>query len=343
MQDFLTLTLAGERPTAVTGRNAQLSWRWIDEGILELTPHGAAPMALVISTGIHGNETAPVEIVDRLLNSLLRGETPLVARLLVIYGNPAALRQNKRYVHGDMNRMFGGRWQQYEDCPEARRAWRLEQAMENFWQVSEHDEVRWHIDMHTAIRGSYHPRFGVMPQRETPWPDDFLHWLGAAGLEALVFHRAPGGTYTHYSGHHFHAASCTLELGKAQPFGHNDLAQFSAADRALSALVSGGTLPDVSTPPLRYRVSQQITRHSDRFVLHMGAETLNFTAFAQGTLLAEDGDTQYYVQQAREYVLFPNPNVAEGLRAGLMLVAENASEIIEVSEAEVGGVLSPPA
>lgn len=324
MQDFLTLTLSGNRPGVTSGRNAHLAWRWHDTGILEFTPLQAVPVALVISTGIHGNETAPVEIVERLVQSLLRGEVSLAVRLLVIYGNPAALRENKRYLRSDMNRMFGGRWQQYEDCAEARRAWRLEQAMENFWQAGSCDETRWHIDMHTAIRGSYHPRFGVLPQRETPWPEDFLHWLAAAGLEALVFHREPGGTYTHYSSHHFNAASCTLELGKAQPFGHNDLAQFSAASEALWSLVTGTSLPEVVTPPLRYRVSQQITRLSDRFILHMGGETLNFTAFTQGTLLAEDGSTQFFVQQGREYVLFPNPHVATGLRAGLMLVQEES-------------------
>lgn len=324
MQDFLQQTLSTEPPAQVSGRNDQLSWQWLDHGILELNPHQPCTQALVISAGIHGNETAPIEILNQLVGELLAGKRPLKARVLVILGNPEAIASGKRYRHCDLNRLFGGRWQQYDDHPEARRAWRLEQALETFWQVSCTEESRWHLDLHTAIRGSWHSRFGVMPLRETPWPDAFLHWLSAAGLEALVFHRSPGGTFTHYSSQHFNAASCTLELGKALPFGRNDLTLFSAARDALAALLSSEPLPPVGEPPQRYRVSQQITRFTEAFVLHMGAETLNFTAFPQGTLLAEDGDKRCYVQQAREYVLFPNPDVAKGQRAGLMLVEDNA-------------------
>lgn len=324
MQDFLKQTLSGEPPANFSGRNDQLSWQWLDDGILELTPVNASSLALVISAGIHGNETAPVEILNQLSGQLLAGERPLLPRLLLILGNPVALRANKRYLRCDVNRLFGGRWQQYEDSPEARRAWRLEQAMETFWQAGNRDEVRWHLDLHTAIRGSWHTRFGVMPLRETPWPDDFLHWLAAAGLDALVFHRAPGGTFTHYSSQHFSAASCTLELGKALPFGSNDLNQFAATREALAAILSGEALPQPIGEPVRYRVSQQITRLSEAFVLHMSHDTLNFTAFPQGTLLAEDGEKRYFVQQAREYVMFPNPTVALGQRAGLMLVEDNA-------------------
>ncbi|PQK74331.1 succinylglutamate desuccinylase [Pantoea ananatis] len=323
MQDFLQQTLSGEAPRKRKGETAHLRWQWLYHGILLMEPKTPVKQALVLSAGVHGNETAPVEMLNQLITPLLQGEKPLQQRMLVVLGNPSALRAGKRYVAYDINRLFGGRWQQIDDGDEARRVLRLEQTLENFWQLGECNETRWHLDMHTALRGSYHTRFGVMPRNDRPWPAAFLHWLAVAGLEALVFHRSPAGTFTHFSCEHFGAASCTLELGQARPFGENDLTQFSAAAQALAALLYGETLPEAQSVPRRYRVSQQITRHSENFQLHMSDDTKNFTAFPQGALLAEDGEKRYFVQQAREYVLFPNPRVALGLRAGLMLVEES--------------------
>lgn len=323
MFDFLAQTLSGEPPVAITGQTAALDWIWRDEGILELSPHQPCDSAVVISAGIHGNETAPIELLNQLVSELLSGARPLNVRLLVLLGNPPSMRSNTRFVDADMNRMFGGRHARY--CPngETRRAHDLEQAMALFYRTSTAAGAtrRFHYDLHTAIRGSLHVRFGLLPQQSRPHAPEMLAWLDAAGLDALVYHRSPGGTFTHFSSEVFSADSCTLELGKALPFGSNDHRQFTGIRLALEALVSATPLPAryADAPLQRYRVTQDVIREGEEFQLHIPAAALNFTAFSRGFVIAEGSGRRYCVEAEEEYVLFPNSSVAVGLRAGLML------------------------
>lgn len=145
MDDFLALTLAGRLPHHFHGQTAQFRWHWIDCGILQLVPHEPCDRSLVLSSGLHGNETAPVEITDLLLRQLFLGETPLRWRLLVIFGNPQALRANKRYLHSDINRMFGERWRAFSASDETVRARQLEHALARFYAATAGE--RWHLDL----------------------------------------------------------------------------------------------------------------------------------------------------------------------------------------------------
>ncbi|MNG75943.1 Succinylglutamate desuccinylase [compost metagenome] len=318
MFDLLALTLAGQAPANQQGDNLNVHWRWLGEGLLEITPHQAYRQAVVLSAGIHGNETAPIELLNQWVNTLLAGERPLAVRLLVVLGNPAAIRAGKRYLHSDMNRMFGGRYRDFNHSGETVRAQQLEQVIAAFFDGEE--AARFHYDLHTAIRESRLPRFGILPFQTRPYSADMLAVLDAADLDALVIHSAPGGTFSHFSSEHAAAASCTLELGKAKPFGSNDLQQFAAINRALQAVVSGEPLPSRPGVALRlFRVEQSLIKRSEDFRLHLSDDTANFTELKQGTLLCEQPGEEYRVQHASEWILFPNPGVALGLRAGMVL------------------------
>lgn len=342
LADFLGFTLSGAQPGTgeAAGECAGLRYTWRGGGLLELEPSsaqpaacaGCVPPAVLLSAGVHGDETAPIELVSRLVADLAAGALPLACRLLVVLGNLDAMREGCRYIDDDLNRLFCGRHTRLPGSHEAPRAMALEAAAARFFEpgadaVAPLAQARWHIDMHTAIRASVFEQFALLPHTETRPSREMFHWLARARIAAVLLHTAKGNTYTQFTAETFGATACTLELGKVRPFGQNDLTRFAAADDAVRALISGAPLGGEAPMPRAFTVVDQITKYSDAFKLNLAADVPNFTPLAKGTQLAVDRDYRYVVSRDDERIVFPNPTVKPGLRAGLIVV-ETTSETL---------------
>ncbi|HVE09766.1 MAG TPA: succinylglutamate desuccinylase [Paraburkholderia sp.] len=339
LADFLGCSLAGVQPAAAAQSGVcgnGIHWTWHGDGVLQFEPARAAPhdaaaaplRSVLASAGIHGDETAPIELLSRLVREIGAGEVPLACRLLVVLGNLDAMRAACRYLDDDLNRLFSGRHKALPDSREAPRAAALESAAQRFFAAApQQPGARWHIDMHTAIRASVFEQFALLPHTGMPPSRAMFEWLRDARIAAVLLHTTQGSTYSHFTSDACGALACTLELGKVRPFGQNDLTRFSGADAALRALLCNRAgAPDASMPRV-FTVIDQITRQSDAFELLVEADVPNFTAYAQHTLLARDGGYRYTVRHAEERIVFPNPSVKPGLRAGLMVIETTADTL----------------
>ncbi|MCX4152108.1 MULTISPECIES: succinylglutamate desuccinylase [Paraburkholderia] len=330
LDDFLAYTLAGTRPGAQEAQGVcanndnAVRWSWLDDGVLLMEPavRDDGTRSVLVSAGVHGDETAPIELLSYLVRDIAQGDAALTCRLLVILGNVDAMRDASRYRDDDLNRLFSGRHEQVPHSHEAPRAAALERAATQFFAAaSQEPGARWHVDMHTAIRPSAFEQFALLPHTGKPFSRAMFEWLGEARISAVLLHTTKGNTYSHFTAQACGAEACTLELGKVRPFGQNDLTRFAGADEALRHLLAGTKNGDVPTAmPRVFTVIDQLTKQSDAFELLVATDVPNFTPFVKDTVLARDGDYRYTVRHDEERLVFPNATVKPGLRAGLLVV-----------------------
>lgn len=288
------------------------------DGILTIKGAGER-VSVLISVGVHGDETGPIEMVAYLLDALSHQASSLVVNLMLCVGNIGAIRAGKRFIDADLNRMFRVERGTLAGTAEAARADVMIAATSAFF--ADAGPVRWHLDLHTAIRPSVYPTFAIVPEIIADAPRrTLIEWLGLAGIGAVIMNPASVGTYSYYSAEHHGAAGTTVELGRIGTLGQNDLAQFADASLALDDLLRGAAKREAKQSPHVFSTARQIIKLSDQFQMAFGKDTHNFTALKQGEEIARDGDTVYTVQHPEELVVFPNPDVRVGLRAGLMVV-----------------------
>ena len=292
--------------------------------------------SIIYSCGVHGNETAPIEICDALVTDILNESIIVKHRLMVQFANLPAMDIGQRFVSENMNRLFSGAHAtSVEGSVEAPRAALLEQLTLDFFARGPADAQRYHYDLHTAIRAAKYPRFVVYPFLDgRPYNQEQITWLAGAGIQAILFSESPTTTYSYYSAHVCRAHAFTVELGKVKPFGENNMNEFTQARDFLFNLV---TTVDYKAPtvvqPVLFRIKQSIMRNSDDFKLHFSDDTPNFTAFKEGTVLASESlehqsdPVEYIAQVDDEAIVFPNADVALGQRALLTLETIQAKDI----------------
>jgi len=300
------------------------------EGIISFETIADSDKDIVLSCGIHGNETAPIEICDDLVKNILLGKTVIRQRVLFLFGNLPAMDIAQRFIEENMNRLFSGEHQNLaagqQMNHERRRAKQLEDVVKNFYLGinAVQGRSRFHYDLHTAIRASKNEKFAVYPfQNGKAWDKYQLQILLAFGLNTILLSGSPTTTFSYYSVNEFNANAFTVELGKVLPFGQNNMDDFIDVVTTLTKLICGVDLAlkhYTDTDFLIYEVNQVINKKQDDFVLNFAPDAPNFSDFPKNYLLAYETGCEYWAQFEGEAIVFPNADVEIGQRALLTVI-----------------------
>lgn len=290
-------------------------------GILHFIPpvHASPDEALIVSAGIHGDETAPVELLNALVDDILSEELSLAIPLLLILGNPPAMVLQRRFVAQNLNRLFAAAHKDQTDM-EAERARLIESLCREF--AEQHPGALSHYDLHTAIRPSLRERFALYPycdngKRPPRVQKDFLL---EAEVRTLLLQHKMASTFSSFTANELAAESFTFELGKVHPFGQNDLSRLTALRAALIRRFCADAAPAQARGELEtFEVLHEIINTGASFRLHVADDVANFSSYPPGTVIWEDAEQSYRVGAEPEAIVFPNPSVPVGQRAGLML------------------------
>ncbi len=289
-------------------------------GVIEIIPHSSIQEKIAISVGVHGNETAPIEIAWEIIQLIQKGEISPCVNTLILFAHAPSMLAAKRFIDFNLNRLFNGNHKKYPEAMESPRAQELEVALLEFFN----DPTRsmWHLDLHTAIRGSHHERFVVRPyyKDNRPISEEELQVCASMGVEAILKTRKPATTYSGFSAESIGANSFTVELGKVELFGENDLSRFEMTKSTLIKILENGvqTLKSSHPVPIIYDVTKELINDHDKYKFFIAEDYLNFTPLQEGEVIEQNKEGLLKAKEGQS-IVFPNPNVPQGQRTGLLV------------------------
>ncbi|MCW8336571.1 succinylglutamate desuccinylase [Vibrio paucivorans] len=320
-QSFLldSLDLQQDMPAGELTLPSGLSLKIHQRGVLEIIPAQQSDESknIIISCGIHGDETAPMELVDKIVDDVLSGFQTIEHRCLFIIAHPEATNQHTRFIEENLNRLFDDKAR--ESNKEVVIADNLKLLVTDFYQGTS-EESRWHLDLHCAIRLSKHYSFAVSPKTRHPVRSkELFEFIESGHVEAVLLSNAPSSTFSWYSAENFAAQALTMELGRVARIGENELDKLVAFDLSLRDLIGDTKAEHLPKKAIMYRVSRTVVRLHEDFDFLFSDDVENFTVFKHGEVFGHDGDKPLMAKNEDEAIVFPNRHVAIGQRAALMV------------------------
>lgn len=293
----------------------------LDSGVLLIEPlvKYKESKDIILSCGIHGNETAPIELINRIVGDIFNSELSVKHRLLFIIDHPQATINQSRFIYENLNRLFNDH--NHRNSIEEKRAIQIKQYVHDFFINANHHRI--HYDLHTAIRSSVYPQFVIYAYQDgKAFNQQALSIFKESGIKTVLLSHQKSGTFSYFTSHHFNTDAFTLELGKVKLFGENDFSEIEAFYVHLKRLISHECLSfpkyDLSDYCV-FQVKHELIKKSEKFTLNIEKNSYNFQTFPQSYKVTNDIDGGYTTSEQGETIVFPNLNVPVGQRAGLIV------------------------
>lgn len=291
--------------------------QWFEQVFFFPSATTTGSAGVVLSCGIHGDETGPIHLIQTIHQLLVTGHLQTQRPLLLIYGNPNAIRDNKRYVDFNLNRLFGPT---FHTGAETLRAGDLMSACSRFQRQVGH--VACHLDLHSTIKPSLIERFALRPINNRCSSIQWGTHLVNAGFGGLVQQSHRTQTFAQFTCDSLGCDSFTLECGShSQP----DITQFEALKNWILTLLADPSFLNqqasrttANSTFKHFVVKEDIIKTTSQFKFLIDERTPNFTLLPIGTDVYEDKNGILKTSEAR-YTLFLNNKVEIGQRAGLLL------------------------
>ncbi|QQR83570.1 succinylglutamate desuccinylase/aspartoacylase family protein [Candidatus Peregrinibacteria bacterium] len=298
------------------------------EGIWYALPQGhqKGNPCTVISGYIHGNEQVGKAMLA-LKQQIEDGQFYPQEPLLLIHGNPQATAQNSRYCENDLNRCFG--LVANPNTLEAKRAHQIKQVL-----IEYAPKIKQHIDLHNSILPA--PQMLITPWKELPTEGEMLQqtllFMNRLKIKTLVYGSGfygQNGQYTDFDcyTHHQHGAnSATLEWGQ---LGTNHTEK--VIEGLKQTLLNSPKLLEASANEIEvWDAYQAIFKQEDSFqYAHSGYG--NFEPLTEGEIIATQAN-DIWTANSGDHLLFPNPNVAVGQRAGIFMRRVGLQDIMQAAK-----------